>query len=377
MDTGVCGARPSTSSIAVAVDVDVDGAASCWSGDPTRVEARLDSSSDSITESPVPPQPLSTQATSVSTTPLPPPPVPSAHDSQSQTGAKSLPPPPPNTSGDKKGAKRARLVLRVREEPAQDLHQPPIKQIKQIKPCTSRAQKTGDEPPAVVQRRSTRAPWTKTPNPAQKSQGPAPKQNKKKWPGWAVIDSNGKESTRTRSTIPRPSTSGLCAKVEVDENGVHFLHEPITGMKIDISDDESVPLVAKQRSALDDNLVAIDQTTAKLQELQDQVLNQDTCTKHCLDASLRALCAFGTTESQFATLTRSMAAYTAARGTLPRPEISLCSQPGSGAITPPKDLCEELNASLSPPLDYSHRHLEAADDALSHRRQRSGSFGGS
>ncbi|KAJ7852269.1 hypothetical protein B0H13DRAFT_2359586 [Mycena leptocephala] len=282
---------------------------------------------------------LSTQATSVSTTPLPPPPVPSAHDSQSQTGAKSLPPPPPNTSGDKKGAKRARLVLRVREEPAQDLHQPPIKQIKQIKPRTSRAQKTGDEPPAVVQRRSTRAPWTKTPNPAQKSQGPAPKQKKKKWPGWTVIDSNGKEarsSARTNDadisehsdtvdhTAPLNTPSGLCAKVEVDENGVHFLHEPITGMKINISDDESVPLVAKQRSALDDNLVAIDQTTAKLQELQDKVLNQDTCTEHCLDASLRALCAFGTTESQFATLTRSMAAYTAARGTLPRPEISLC-----------------------------------------------------
>ncbi|KAJ7933641.1 hypothetical protein B0H13DRAFT_1855887 [Mycena leptocephala] len=307
-------------------------------------------------------------STSVSTTPLPPPPVPSAHDSQSQTGAKSLPPPPPNTSGDTKGAKRARLVLRVREEPAQDLHQPPIKQIKQIKPRTSRAQKTGDEPPAVVQRKSTRAPWTKTPNPAQKSQGPAPKQKKvqrkstrapwtktpnpaqksqgpapkqkkKKWPGWAVIDSNGKEvrsSARTNDadisehsdtvdhTAPLNTPSGLCAKVEVDENGVHFLHEPITGMKINISDDESVPLVAKQRSALDDNLVAIDQTTAKLQELQDQVLNQDTCTEHCLDASLRALCAFGTTESQFATLTRRMAAYTAARGTLPRPEISLC-----------------------------------------------------
>ncbi|KAJ7923659.1 hypothetical protein B0H13DRAFT_2400963 [Mycena leptocephala] len=276
----------------------------------------------------IPPQPLPTQATSVSTTPpLPPPPVPSADDSQSQTGTKSLPPPPPNTLGDKKGAKRAsliRLVLRVPEEPTQDLHQPPIKQIKQIKPRTSRRlgmnllQWFNGDPLG-----SSDIYISKTPNPAQKSQGLAPKQKKKKWPGWAVIESNGKEA--------RSSASTNDADISEHSDTV----------------DHTAPLNAPS------GLLGCvkEETTAKLQELQDQVLNQDTRTEHCLEASLHTLCAFGTTESRFTMLTQSMATYTTARGTLPRPEISFCSQPGSGAIMLTKDLAP-LALVLSPPPVY-------------------------
>ncbi|KAJ7892705.1 hypothetical protein B0H13DRAFT_2339932 [Mycena leptocephala] len=191
---------------------------------------------------------------------------------------------------------------------------------------------------------------------APQQSGPAPKQ-KKKWPGWAVIDSNGKEARSSASTNDG-DISGHSDTVDHTAP----LNAPSGGIST---------TRAKQRSALDDNLVAIDQakeeTTAKLQELQDQVLNQGTCTEHCLEASLRALCAFGTTESQFATLIRSMATYTAARGTLPRPEISLRSQPGSGVITPPKDLRPYSHLLRTLPI-FGGKDKRAREDDTDNRK---------
>ncbi|KAJ7255570.1 hypothetical protein C8J57DRAFT_1517865 [Mycena rebaudengoi] len=44
-------------------------------------------------------------------------------------------------------------------------------------------------------------------------------------------------------TAPRGAPSGLRVKVRVDQDGIHYVEHPETGIRFDVSDDEAVPLV--------------------------------------------------------------------------------------------------------------------------------------
>ncbi|KAJ7801781.1 hypothetical protein B0H14DRAFT_2614971 [Mycena olivaceomarginata] len=109
--------------------------------------------------------------------------------------------------------------------------------------------------------------------------------------------------------------------------------------------------VVEQRNALEDNLSAIDtvrsETAVKLQELLDQVLNPESRTDRCLEASACALRAFGSTESQLARLTQSILEYNA-KSTPARPNLSPLPRTSPHASTPLDDLHEEMDANMAP-----------------------------
>ncbi|KAJ6482239.1 hypothetical protein DFH09DRAFT_1107375 [Mycena vulgaris] len=121
--------------------------------------------------------------------------------------------------------------------------------------------------------------------------------------------------------------------------------------------------VAEQRSALGINVRAIalvrDETESRLKELHQSVVSQDEHIEQCLEANLRALRSFGSTEAQLEQLTRSMTEYTV-RGS-PQPTIAPLSQSASRAPTPLIELHPELEGALP------QRGLLESEDAF-HRR---------
>ncbi|KAJ7688343.1 hypothetical protein B0H17DRAFT_1135600, partial [Mycena rosella] len=100
--------------------------------------------------------------------------------------------------------------------------------------------------------------------------------------------------------------------------------------------------LSEQRAALDINIRAIEavcsETEAKLLDIHHRVELQEDRVDQCLEESLKALRAFGSTKSQLEQLTLSMTSYN--NHTSP--------QPGMGIILPSRLLRPELDLALPP-----------------------------